>query len=339
MSTMTLTPRPVASSVDELLAGCTDRRPFDPADPRSSTRFESVTIDGERYVLKHVHLDDDFTMRVSGDLGCRPLRVWAAGLMDTAPDLIDHAVVAAAAGDGRNGWGAALLLRDVTAQLVPVGDEPLSPEVHHRFIDHCAGLCARMLGWRDEIGLLRYDARWRWFDEAALAGERALGFPETVPRLATEGWERFARRAPAAVASLVGDLRVDASPLADALAATPSTFLHGDWKLGNLGAGRDGRTILLDWAYPGEGPAAHELGWYLALNRARLPLGVTKEAVIEDFRAALERHGIDTTGWWERQLALCLLGTVVQFGWEKAYGDDDELGWWCDRAGEGMRWL
>jgi len=25
----------------------------------------------------------------------------------------------------------------------------------------------------------------------------------------------------------------------------------------------------------------------------------------------------------------------VQFGWEKALGEDDELGWWCDRAREG----
>jgi hypothetical protein len=30
---------------------------------------------------------------------------------------------------------------------------------------------------------------------------------------------------------------------------------------------------------------------------------------------------------------------LVQFGWEKALGDDDELGWWCDRAREGVRRL
>ncbi|MCB9371527.1 MAG: hypothetical protein H6518_01935 [Microthrixaceae bacterium] len=39
---------------------------------------------------------------------------------------------------------------------------------------------------------------------------------------------------------------------------------------------------------------------------------------------------------WARQLTLALLGTVVQFGWEKALGDDAELGWWCDRAAEGL---
>jgi hypothetical protein len=29
----------------------------------------------------------------------------------------------------------------------------------------------------------------------------------------------------------------------------------------------------------------------------------------------------------------------VQFGWEKALGDADELGWWCDRAREGAALL
>ncbi|MDQ1425876.1 MAG: hypothetical protein QOD72_3374, partial [Acidimicrobiaceae bacterium] len=88
-----------------------------------------------------------------------------------------------------------------------------------------------------------------------------------------------------------------------------------------------------------EGPIAHELGWYLALNRSRLPKGHTKDSSIADFRAALERHGVATDSWWERQLGLCLLGTVVQFGWEKALGDDDELEWWIDRARAGTQWL
>jgi hypothetical protein len=120
--------------------------------------------------------------------------------------------------------------------------------------------------------------------------------------------------------------------------ATPSTFLHGDWKMGNLGSHPDGRTILIDCAYPGEGPACHELGWYLAVNRARLP--ESKEDTIHRFRRGLADHGVDTGGdWWERQLELCLLGTAVQLGWEKGLGDDDELGWWTDRVREGARRL
>jgi hypothetical protein len=341
----TLRSRPVHDSLDELLAGCTSRQPFAPADARSGSRFEWVVVDGERLVLKHVHLDDDFTMRASGDLGCRPLRVWQSGLMDLAPQAIDHAVLGVARGDGRNAWGAALLLRDVSTELVPIGDEPIGEEQHLAFLDHLAALAAAGWGWRDgsgdatALGLLRPEFRWSWFAPASLDGERALGWPERVPQLAAEGWERFAGRARRDVVALVAALHADPAPLVDALRATPWTFLHGDWKLGNLGTASDGRTVLLDWAYPGEGPVAHELAWYLALNRARLPLGHSKESTIVELRAALERHGVDTAGWWDRQLDLCLLGALVQFGWEKAFGPDEELSWWCERAAEGGRRL
>ncbi len=114
------------------------------------------------------------------------------------------------------------------------------------------------------------------------------------------------------------------------LAATPRTFLHGDWKMGNLGTHPDGRTILLDWAYPGSGPACWDLCWYLALNRARLP--ESKEAAIDRFRAALEARGVATGSWWDAQLDLCLIAIMATFGWEKALGDDDELSWWESRV-------
>jgi hypothetical protein len=331
----------LAPSVDDLLAGAERREPFVNPDGRSTGAFERVWIGGRPHVVKYIHLDHDFTMRVSGDIGCRPVRAWAAGLLDAAPALIDHAVVGAARGYGRNGWGAALLMRDVSAELASTGDQPFRPHEHATFMDHLAGWCASTWGFRDDpatgAGLLPYPARWAWFGPAALDGERALGWPERVPAVAAEGWARFAKRAPADVAGAVEELLRDVSPLAAALRATPSCLLHGDPKASNMGTAADGRTVLIDWAYVGEGPACHELGWYVALNRAKLP--VSKEDTIEMFRAALERHGIATSPWWDRQLDLALLGTVVQFGWEKGLGDSDELGWWCQTAREGLRRL
>jgi hypothetical protein len=258
--------------------------------------------------------------------------------MDAAPDVVDHATLGVAPW-GPNGWGGALLMRDVGEDLVPIGDDPVPEEHHLAFVDAIAGLAARLWGWEDDLELLPHRLRWAWFGDDQLAGERDLGWPEAVPRIAAEGWERFTARAMADVAGPVHELRRDPTPLSVALATTPQTFLHGDWKFGNLGVGRNGRVILLDWAYPGQGPVCHELAWYLALNRARLPVGHTKETTIDAMRAALERNGIDTGGWWDRQLGLCLLGAVVQFGWEKAYGDDDELEWWLDAARQGLRWL
>ena len=333
-----LTPRPVAASVDELLDGATRLGAYAPADARSSAGFEQVVVDGERCVVKYLHPTSDFTMRVSGDIGCRPRRVWAAGLMDAASATIDHATLGAAPW-GPNGWGVALLMRDVSDELIPVGDDPITEEQHACFLDGIAALAAALWGWEDDLGFLPHRLRWAWFGQAQLAGEEALGFPEAVPRIAAEGWERFAVRAPADMVGAIDDLRRDPTPLSAALLQTPQTFLHGDWKLGNLGYGRDGRVVLLDWAYPGQGPIAHELAWYLALNRARLPVGHTKESTAADLRAALERHGVETAGWWDHQVALCQLGALVQFGWEKAYGDDEELEWWLDHARAGLAHL
>ena len=335
--TVELVARPLAASVDELLAGAR-RQSFQPAETRSSSQFEQVEVDGERCVVKYVHPDHDFTMRVSGDIGCRPRRAWEAGLMDVAATAIDHATIGAAPW-GRNGWGVALLMRDVSGELVPVGDDAVPEAQHVGLLDALAALCATTWGWRDELGLLPHRLRWEWFGPSQLAGEAMLGYPERVPEIAVEGWERFAARAPAATVELIDALRADAEPLSTAVRTTPQCFIHGDWKFSNLGTAADGRTVLLDWAYPGEGPACHELVWYLALNRSRLPVGHSKETTIGEFRDALERHGVDTAGWWERQLGLCLLGGLVLFGWEKAWGDDDELRWWCDVATEGARWL
>jgi hypothetical protein len=337
MEPVRLVPRPVASSVEELLADAVDRQPFLHSDSKSGSRFERVTIAGEPHVVKYLHVDDDWTMRFCGDVSCLPLQVWARGLMDLVPDLIDHGMVGAAGGLGRNGWGCALLMRDLGKELVPEGDAPLGLREHLLYLDSLAGLAARSWGSDLGAGMVSMANRWMWFGPASLAVERDRGWPDRVPRIADDGWGRFAARAPAGVRRLVGELRRNPQPLLDAVSYTPSCFLHGDWKLGNIGTGRNGRTVLIDWTYPGSGPVCYDLAWYLSVNAARLPHG--KEECIVAFRTALERHALATSSWWDRQLSVCLLGSLVQMGWEKALGSADELGWWCDRALEGERYL
>lgn len=139
-------------------------------------------------------------------------------------------------------------------------------------------------------------------------------------------------------AAVVTPLARDPGPLVVALAATPQTFVHSNWKLDNLGTDGEGRTVLLDWEQPGRRAALSDLAWYLAINCRRLPQG--KQAAIGAYRDALEHCGIDTAPWWDRQLALCLLGALVQFGWEKALGGyDEELAWWEERAVAAVRCL
>ena len=325
-----LVPRPVAASVDELLDGARRLGDHRPADARSSAGFERVEVDGEPCLVKYMDPTRDFMVRVSGDIGCRPRRVWAAGLMDVVPERIDHATHGVAPW-GPNGWGAAILMRDVGPQLVPVGDDPVSEAAHLGFLDGIAALAAALWDWTDDLELLPHPARWAFFGISQLEGEAALGFPEAVPRIASEGWERFDALAPAAVRDPIRELRLDPYPLSEAVLATPQTFLHGDWKLFNLGADDEGRTILLDWEMPGRGPGTAELAWYLAINCRRLPL--SKDSCIAIYREALESFAVDTEPWWNRQLALALLGGLVQFGWEKCLGGyDDELAWWEEAA-------
>ena len=150
------------------------------------------------------------------------------------------------------------------------------------------------------------------------------------PRLVAKGWPLLAEVAPAA-AAVVTPLARDPGPLVEALEATPQTFVHSNWKLDNLGTDEQDRTVVLDWEQPGRGAPLSDLAWYLAINCRRLPHG--KQDAIVAYRQALEEHGIDTEPWWDRQLALCLLGALVQFGWEKALGGyDEELAWWETQA-------
>ena len=320
--------RPVASSVDALVAGASSRVPMIVADSKSGARFERVVIDGDAFVLKYVDHRDDWIMRQTGDIGCVPVVVWESGVLDLVPECIDHATVGAA----RAGDGGAVLMRDVGASLVAGDDAPIPVEQHLRFLDHLAALHAACWNWHDTIGLIPPANRYSFFSPSALECEAALGFPQPVPRIATEGWQRLDAVDPE-FADALRPLRHAPWSLLDALADTPTAFLHGDTKLANLGSHPDGRTVFVDWSMCGAGPPLAEVAHSLALNNARTPAGYGKQATIDEYRRALERHGIDTTAWFERQLALCLVGVMVQLGWEKAFDETGaELAWWRDRT-------
>jgi Phosphotransferase enzyme family len=201
---------------------------------------------------------------------------------------------------------------------------------HARFIAHMAALSSAFWGWEDQLGLTTMAQRMRFFAPDNIAAE--LDAPVVPGPLAASavGWPALAERS--ALLSAVARRPVRPRRPGDhhGLSGLPGTFLHGDWKMGNLGSQPDGRTILLDWTLPGAGPACWDLCWYLALNRARLP--EAKEAAIARFRAALESHGIAAAAWWQEQLDLCLIGIMATFGWEKALGDAAELCWWEARV-------
>lgn len=321
---------PVATGpVAEVLARATACESVRPEDARAGADYQRLVADGRAYFLKRLSPATDWIMRVTGDHVHRPYLVWRAGIMDKAPACIDHTVVAMELTGTGDEATLSVLMRDVGACLVPPGDEPVPLAQHHGFITHMAELAAAFWGWRDDIGLTTMAERLRFFAPDNIAAELAMADVPGPIAAAAEGWRLLPGLSARLwqIASLV-HRRPDV--VASQLAGTPSTFLQGDWKMGNLGSHPDGRTILLDWAYPGSGPACWDLCWYLALNRARLP--EPKEAAIDRFRGALEAHGVTTDPWWDRQLDLCMIGIMATFAWEKALGDPAELDWWRDRV-------
>jgi hypothetical protein len=300
---------------------------------KSGAVLERVVIDGERYVLKRLDLADDWTMRAAGSLRGAPLELWERGILARLPSCFNQPIVAAAwqppSAQAPSG-GCALLMRDVAEWLVPATADPITVSQHTRFLRHMAALHAAFWDGGAELDVVpathRYLELSPWMAEA----EAAIGSPHLVPGLVAKGWPLLAEVAPAA-AAIVTPLALDPGPLVAALAGTPQTLVHSNWKLDNLGTDDLGRTVLLDWEAPGLGAPLTDLAWYLAINCRRLPQ--TKEASIEVYRAALEERGVGTGGWFGRQLALSLLGALVQFGWEKAFsGYDEELRWWEGQA-------
>ena len=320
-------------TVAGILSRATSRGPLGAVDGRSRAHLERLVVDGRRYVLKRIAAETDWIMHVTGDTRFRPWQLWRSGLLDRLPPCIDHAVEAMELEDGV----LSIVMRDVGDELLPPGNTVVEAEVHGRFFDHLAALHAGFWEWEaDDPWLLGLDERYRAFAPSTIAPELAAGDAPAVVGAMAAGWARLPERAPE-LAGIVTPFLDDARPLVDALAATPFTFVHGDPNLGNLAVGADGRTILLDWAVVGRGPACVDVAHYLALNRARLPFA--KEEVAEADRRSLERQGVATAGWWHRQLSLCLLGVMVMFGWEKALGDEAELAWWQERACEAVRYL
>jgi len=315
----------ITRSAAELLARAASREWVTPADARSGAVFERIVVGSDCYFVKHLGFASDWIMRVTGDDVCRQYLIWQAGIMDRFPDCIDHAVVAmdlAGAGDDAV---LTIVMRDIGGFLVPPGDAVVPAEQHIGFLSHMAALSSAFWGWDDHIGLTTMPQRIRFFAPDNIAAELTAAEVPTAIAAAAAGWRALPGRSPmmARLARMVHDRpEVITGPLS----GTPRTFLAGDWKMGNLGTHPDGRTILLDWALPGAGPACWDLCWYLALNQARLP--EPKEAAISRFRAALEHRGIGTGSWWQQQLDLCMIGIMAAFGWEKALGDAAELSWW-----------
>ena len=291
---------------------------------KSGSQMERWWLDdGRSVVAKHVDARDDWIMQATGDDG-RVVALWAEGFFQRLPPEIAHGILEVATSER----GSILVMEDLTgsvfadpAALVPAQRAVLraAAGIHGSSREPpTTGLCslADYYGFLSPIVTSRYTQH------------------HEVPRLAVEGWGRFADLVPHDVSSSIGALHADVSPLSTALQARPSTFVHGDLKVANLGC-RGEQVIILDWGTLSTwAPPAVDYAWYLAINGAALgrhPAELLDE--ISDLPDVVD----------EVALRLALLGATLQLGWEKALGatSDDEhvrererrgLTWWSDQV-------
>ena len=324
---MTRAMQEVPRSLD--LAHATRREALGPtAEGLSSASFERLLLDGEPHVIKRLSYETDWVMRAVDDVGVpRVVRMHASGLFDRLPARIDTTLVDVAH-DPASGL-TELLMRDRSEAFLR-DNNPITADQHAVLVDVMAELHASTWGMPDEIGLTPAASRWQAFSPAFARRERERGPLEGVPAAIEPMWDQLAQVDPETHRVLL-DLVMDPTPLIRGLARTPQALVHGDFKGGNLGLSEDGRVVLVDWAFPGIEAPCVDLAWYLAVNCDRIP--ENKESTIERYRAALGRHGIDTSRWWDLQLPLALLGGALQMAWNKC-DQPEELQWWAARVSQ-----
>jgi Phosphotransferase enzyme family len=316
--------------------------------------------DGRRFILKRTSWSIDWIARSTRDHALRE------GFVASTPLPLPEPLVAPYHGAARDGTSVAILMPDLSAALLPWEGAPDEPPLEIAEVERILNAIARLhampwpiaakpdsttvwpsVPWRERLLLLSPTSAVELASEGVTAGTRF-----------TAGWSAFERQATRAARALIARLDRDSSPLIAALETLPSTGLHGDLKLANIGFLDERRTCLIDWQMTALAPVAVELGWMLVTNSASLP--ESPEATIGRYRAALDaiagtpivvaapfdpgvdypgsalratlgpdasprfRSSPEVVGSWDAQLDLAWIVGLLLRGWRK--GLDAEAG-------------
>ena len=300
-------------------------------------------------VLKHFDPNDWLT-KLSDDTGLREISLLEKGLYAELPEPCSVPAIAATRGE----HGASLLMWDISEFLFPEGDSLITEAA----LDACVGAMVSLHSsyWG---GTALTEGRsdlcsvqdWIFLLSPVIGRDRtSLGVDNGVTAVLEEGWAAFADTSSPLAARTVSEIHSRPDLLLEALASDARTLIHGDVKLANLGVDPvSGDVMMLDWSFASFAPALIELGWFVAVNSARLP--VSKETVISTYRTMLSSHGVDLGSHWDRSLDLGLLGGgTLRLGWAKALdamSDDEtvrrreeaEIEWWTEATERASRWL
>jgi hypothetical protein len=295
---------------------------------------------GDRFVLKRDSLARDWIARATND-GPLLREAWFAAHGPPFPSPIRAPYL----GAGVDGDDFGILMPDLTGVLFD-WDAPISVEALDQVLGGLASLHAvpwRVSGELDGGMWCPLRERVTLICRASL--ERPGPARDAVANRILPGWDAFDRHTVPAVRDLINSLGEQPQPLLDALSMMPSTLLHGDLKLANVGIEPGGTIDLVDWQMVTVAPVGVELGWFLVSNVASLPL--KPDDVLARYYAALMKQGPGgraVAGVWDAQVDCTILVGLLLRGWRKGADAEagltlasgvsaaDDLAWWCDRA-------
>lgn len=282
----------------------------------------------------------DWVMRLTHDDAVREVALFRGGLFGRLPQSCRAPILAAA----RDGDSWASLMADVSPALAPALVPVVDADDARAWLVCLAELHARF--WNDaslarrELGLASLEDFVTILSPERVQGELEAGRTHPVLEMAARGWRAFDQSAPPDVRAIIHKFQRDPAELLDILTAMPQTLVHGDFKLANLGMsyepGGQRRAIILDWQDAARGPGVLDLGYFLALDAARLTLSEEQAAAV--YRDALTARGFAVSA---RELDVGLLaGGALRLLWRMTNHAQsvrpgqararEELEWWYD---------
>jgi phosphotransferase family enzyme len=303
----------------------------------SHFRVTATSDDGaEKFVLKTTSLTSDWTAMRSAATRGREARLLAEPALGVLWDIIDCPYVAFAV--SQDEAVAGLLMRDLSANLLPDVREPLTAPQEDALVGVLARMHARF--WNHDVSQAPWLTRPEQYCD--ILSPAILGDPNAVAILSPplrdavpRGWTSSLPRLPSGVSKR---LMCPGAVWARAWSDLPRTLLHGDVKVANFAIGADGRVSAFDWAMVGAGPCGIDLGWYLAVNASRLT--GSKETTVAKYRSLLECErgaDVDDEIWRRLEDVAAVVGARMLL-WSKALaldagrpGAQQEWDWWVDR--------
>jgi hypothetical protein len=320
--------------------------PF-PNDGWSGAAMTQLRHGSQRFVLKRDSVAQDWIAQATAD-GPVLREAWFAAHGPALPSGIRAPYL----GVGHDEATFGILMPDLTGVLFE-WDAPIAEEQLERVLGGLADLHSGAWDARELDGAPWCPLRERITLICRSSLERPGPARDAVADRLVPGWDAWDRLASTTARDVVASLAADPQPLLAALGGQPSTLIHGDLKLANVGIESDGSIVLVDWQMVMLAPIAVELGWFLVSNVASLPL--PPDEVIRRYRSklgyafadladgdgsvghlAFDEYGVD---------AAILVGLLLR-GWRKGLDAEagitlasgvsaaDDLAWWCERAVE-----